>query len=314
MLAVIEPGLQTTVQDHGRFGHAHQGFARSGAADLLAASVANRLLMQSDGTPVLECTLVGPTLSFECDAVIALVGAPMTPRLDGHPLQQGQPIAVAAGQTLEMGRTHWGCRTYLAVKGGIAAPALLGSCATQLNVGIGGWHGRALQAGDRLPIAAHRLPRPLHCYTRLGGISPEPALIAAIPGPHFRPRHHRALFRRIWHLSAHSDRMGARLEGDPLPGRDAEEILTEPVQRGTIQLPPSGLPIALMADSQPTGGYPKIAQIARADWSVLAQLAPGQALRFIQCDWEQARLMLAEQRARLARLAVSAQKFWQGAT
>ncbi|GAA5189186.1 biotin-dependent carboxyltransferase family protein [Ferrimonas gelatinilytica] len=310
MLEVIKPGLQTTVQDHGRSGQAHLGFAQSGAADLLAASVANRLLLQPDDTPLLECTLVGPTLTFHCDTVIALVGAPMAPLLDGQPLQQGQPIAVFRGQRLDLGRARRGCRTYLAVKGGLQVPPVLGSCATQLNVGIGGWKGRALQAGDRLPIQRHHLPHPQDSFTRLGGITPEPALIAVIPGPHYREHQHRALFRRQWRLSAHSDRMGARLEGEPLPEAKAE-ILTEPVQRGTIQLPPSGQPIALMADSQPTGGYPKIAQIARADWSVLAQLAPGQTLRFIQCDWEQARMMQAEQRARLARLSISAKRFWR---
>ncbi|GAA4889112.1 biotin-dependent carboxyltransferase family protein [Ferrimonas pelagia] len=311
MLDVIKPGLLTTVQDLGRTGMAAMGFSRSGAMDPLAASAANLLLDQPANTPLLECTLLGPQLRFDCDSVFALSGAIMDAELDGEAVTVGQAITVQAGQTLKLGRARIGCRCYLAIKGGLKVAAVLGSVSTQLNSQIGGWHGRALRAGDRLPIAASDRSAPGYCASWLGLATESPDQIKTVAAlPQLAAEDH-PLYQSEWRIDPRSDRMGFRLDGSPLANANASnDGLSEPVQAGTIQLPRGGQPIVLMADSQPTGGYNQLAQIAAADLPLLAQLAPGQSLRLVCCKLDQAQRMLAEQQYRLQRLAFAARRCW----
>jgi len=308
---VLRPGLLTTVQDGGRRGLQHLGIVPGGAMDPTAFGFANALVGNDAGEAALEITLLGPQLAFETDALIALCGAEFDATLDGQALPRDRPVLVKAGGRLATGRAHRGSRAYLGVAGGIALEPLLGSRSTYLPAGFGGFQGRALRAGDVLPLAPDaaalasrhartlQLPDPGGAPLRSAHWSapsltlPEQefSVIHAMQGRHFGwfdAASQRGFFDVTWRVSPDSDRMGFRLLGPALARLDRDEILSEPTCLGTVQVPADGAPIALMVDHQTTGGYPKIAEIAGADVPRLAQLAPGAALRFARCTLTEA--------------------------
>ncbi len=157
VLKVISPGFQTTVQDAGRFHFAHLGVSPAGAADPVAFRMGNRLVENRDNSPALEMTLLGGTFEFEDHRLIALTGADCDPALDHQPVPMWTSVPVRAGQTLQCRAMKEGARTYLCIGGGLSVQEVLGSAATHLQTGMGGWHGRALQKGERLPLGP-----PLH--------------------------------------------------------------------------------------------------------------------------------------------------------
>ena len=306
---VLRPGLLTMVQDNGRRGLQHLGIVPGGAMDPAAFAFANALVGNSAGEAALEITLLGPQLEFGEDALVALCGAEFEATLDGQPLPLDRPVLLQAGSRLATGRARRGSRAYLGVAGGIALEPVLGSRSTYLPAGFGGYEGRALRAGDVLPLApdAARLARQRADRLQLQEGRPlssvhwsapsltlpeqEFAVIHAMEGRHFGwfdAASQRAFFDASWRVSPASDRMGFRLLGPALARLNRDEILSEPTCLGTVQVPADGAPIALMADHQTTGGYPKIAEIAAADVPRLAQLAPGAALRFARCTLAEA--------------------------
>ena len=309
-LRVLRPGLQTTVQDRGRFGLQHLGVVPCGAMDPVALELANGLVGNDAAAAALEITVLGPEIVFEADALIALCGAEMDARLGAAPMPANRPVLVEKGAVLNARRTTLGARAYLAVAGGIALEPVLGSRSTYLPAKFGGLQGRALRAGDSLPLVENAASVSLNRYKNLSGKKDmaglrtvswsapaltlperEPILIHAMEGRHhalFDAAARRAFFDATWKVMADSNRMGFRLAGPGLALAEAGEILSEPTCLGTVQVPASGMPIALMADHQTTGGYPKIAEIAAADVPRLAQLAPGGAVRFARCTLEQA--------------------------
>lgn len=307
---VLEPGLATTVQAGARHGLRHLGVSGAGALDPYSQAVANLLVGNPADAPTLEITLSGPRLRFASSARIAICGADIDADLDGTgPLPPWRPLELAAGSTLSLGRCRRGTRAYLAVAGGLGVEELLGSASTDLRAGFGGVQGRALQAGDRLPLAetaaagGTRIPswwidaspdldftRP--CRVRL--LQPE-GVEAADAG----------LFDADWQVAAASDRQGLRLQGPRLPVRDGGRRLSEPVAPGTLQLPPDGRPILLLADAQTHGGYPRLGHAIRADRARLAQLRPGDTLRFVRCTPGQAHRADRAQRQRLQRIALA---------
>lgn len=310
-LRIVRPGLLTTVQDRGRYGLQHIGVVPCGAMDPVALELANGLVGNGAGEAVLEITVVGPEIAFESDALVALCGAEMDARLDGAPMPANRPVFVAKGALLHTRRTTLGSRAYLAVAGGIALPPVLGSRSTYLPARFGGFQGRALRAGDVLPLLGDVAAVSRSRYAKLNGRKAdasgirtvnwsapaltlparEPILIHAFEGRHhalFDAAARRAFFDATWKVTPDSNRMGFRLAGPVLARVEAGEILSEPACLGTVQVPASGLPIALMADHQTTGGYPKIAEIAAADVPRLAQLAPGGLVQFARCTLEQA--------------------------
>ncbi|RZK62183.1 MAG: biotin-dependent carboxyltransferase family protein [Hymenobacter sp.] len=327
-LRIIRPGLLTTVQDLGRPGYQHLGVVLSGALDATALRVANLLVGNPENAAGLEITLLGPTLRFEADHLLALTGADLSPTLNGQPLPLHRPVAVRAGTVLAFGAARAGCRAYLAVAGGLAVPRVLGSRGTYLRAALGGWHGRALQAGDELPVdaptaveqqlthllapatvshawvAAHWTPGPLLCPRP----HPQP-LIRAVRGPEynqFTEASQRAFWREPFTITPAADRMGYRLRGPVLVRETATELLSSAVTFGTVQVPPGGQPIALLADAQTTGGYPRLAQVITADFAALAQARPGQALRFqeVSLAEAQAQYLAQERRLRALRRAI----------
>lgn len=322
-MKVIKPGLLTTVQDLGRLGLQHLGVVPCGAMDPVALELANALVGNARDAAALEITVLGPELELESDALVAICGAELSAKVEGKALPANRPVLLRKGSVLSAGRALRGSRAYLAVAGGIDLPAVLGSRSTFLPAGFGGLQGRALRAGDVLPLAADAAALALKRYLKISGrkkagpagmgtvrwTAPAPTLpdgdrilVHAMKGRHheqFDAAARRAFFEETWKVSPDSNRMGFRLAGPSLARTEAVEILSEPTCLGTVQVPSNGLPIALMADHQTTGGYPKIAEIAGADVPRLAQLAPGGSVRFARCTLEDAVALRRALRRRL---------------
>lgn len=305
---VLAPGLLTTLQDGGRQGWRHLGVGGAGALDAYSHAVANLLVGNAEEAPVLEATLAGPRLAFEHATRIALCGADIDASADGISVPGWRPVDLSAGTTLALGACRAGARAVLAVAGGFTVPAVLGSASTDLRGGFGGLGGRPLVAGDTLPMAAANGtaaafavapwwidPAPDLDFKAPVRVRVLPGRDALVPGD--------ALFREAWRVAAASDRQGLRLEGAPLSPHARREAVSEPVAPGTIQLPPDGSPIVLLADAQTHGGYPRIGHAIRADRPRLAQLRPGDTLHFVPCTASEARRLACEQRQRLARIA-----------
>lgn len=283
MLEILQPGIQTTVQDLGRHGQRHLGIAQCGAVDQPALILANRLLDNPAGCAALEIAIGPVAIRFHRDGWLALAGAEFDARLEGAPLWPGWRHPFSAGQNLRLDGPLSGMRTYLAIDGGIDVPVVLGARATDLRGGFGGFGGRALQAGDRLPLgSAHPLSGPRGTWRR-----PWTPELRAVPGPEveeFDEASRRAFWREEWLVSSQSDRMAYRLQGGVLARSADYGLMSHGVLPGVVQVPPNGQPIVLLADAQTTGGYPRIACVLEADLWKLAQARPGARLRFVETD------------------------------
>ena len=294
---VLRPGLLTTVQDHGRYGLQHIGLCPGGAMDPFSLALANALVGNPPDEAALEITVIGPELQFEEDSLVAVCGAEFQ---GGFP--HNRPVLAPAGSRYNVGRAVRGARAYLAVAGGFAIDPVLGSRSTYLPGGFGGFKGRSLRHGDVLPLKGNEVKRFKSLKRTRDGTVPwsapprtlpdrEPIVVHVMEGQHFEAfaaATQRAFFDTVWRVAPDSNRMGFRLGGAPLERAGGDEILSGPTCLGTVQVPPNGIPIALMADHQTTGGYPKIAEIASADVARLAQLAPGGKVHFARCTLEMA--------------------------
>jgi len=290
MVIITLPGPLTTVQDGGRNGYMSTGFSPCGAMDRLAMEMANAILGNDPGEGVLEATLSGPKLYFEescCCAVADAAGV--------------RSFNVPAGCEVDFGRIT-GLRRYIAVKGGFDIKPYLGSVSTDMKCGVGGF-GRKLAAGDRLALRRPEMGRELVCAR-----PSLPENILAVPGPQdgmFSKQVMRDFFSREFGVSAKSDRMGIRLEGEPLsPGKT--DIISDGIVMGSVQLPSSGLPIVLMADRQTTGGYAKIATVITACLPRLAQMGPGERFKFEKCGEKRAVDLLKRQKDFIGKLKKAA--------
>lgn len=306
-LRVLAPGLLTTVQDRGRDGWRHLGVARCGALDTDAAWLANRLVGNGAGAAVLEITLQGPRLQLLHPARIALAGATLDARFADLALPGGRPLALPAGE-LHLGAVRDGVRAWLAIAGGIDVAPVLGSRSTDLRGGFGGLDGRALETGDVLPLG---MAAPIDVDTpRIAPwwIDPQAGEPDRSPPLRYVPSAHplaATLGTRGWRVDPRSNRQGVRLAGDALSDATTAAGISEPVAPGTIQLPPDGQPIVLLADAQTVGGYPKLGHVIAADLPRLAQVPPHAPLRLVPCDAEAARHAACLARARLARIELA---------
>ncbi len=299
-ITVVQPGLFTTVQDLGRRGHRAAGVPLSGAADSVSLRLANLLVGNAEDAAVIECTLLGPTLRFDHDATVALVGAAFPG------LAANRPVRVAAGTEIALGHATLGCRGVLAVAGGIDVPPVLGSRSTLVTAGFGGHAGRPLKVGDRLAVGeAQGRSRLIKALPPRLATLKRPCVLRVIPGEQAGVAGE-ALWSQSFRTSSRSDRMGLRLDGEPLPcaGHDAS-MKSVAVFPGTVQLPPDGRPIVLLADAQTIGGYPVIGQVIEADLPLAAQLRPGEAVRLQQVTIEEARDAMREHQAALAMLGAT---------
>ena len=297
-VTVLRPGLQTTIQDSGRWGYQHLGVPVSGPMDPVAHRIANALLGNAADAPTLEATVLGPELRFEHHTRVAIAGGDLDPTLDGAKLTMETVVQCSAGSTLRFGNRRDGSRAYIAIDGGIAVPRVLDSRSTHVMSGLGGISGRALQAGDRIPLSESAFG-PSSAVPSARPRTRVDVRLRVMQGPqvdYCHPEALDALQRTRFTISPQSDRMGYRLAGGALPTlQDAGEMISDATVVGALQVPPSGQPILLMADRQTTGGYPQIAVVITADLSVAGQLAPGDSVQFELCTRSDAIAALREQ-------------------
>jgi antagonist of KipI len=305
-LQILKPGLLTTVQDLGRYGHQASGVPVAGPMDTFSHRLANQLAGNPIDAATLEITLIGPDVIVEADTTMAIAGAQFEVTCDDRPIGLGASFAVTRGQRLKFGRIVQGARAYLAVAGGIQTPIVLGSRATHLVSQMGGFDGRALQAGDRVPIESDPQPRPQRKSVGLTLPSKGRALLRVMPGPQadwFQSDALRAIASVSFRISPQSNRMGYRLQGPPLVRAREGELISEPLGIGAIQVPAAGEPILLMADRQTAGGYPKIGYVIAADLPIAGQLAPGDFIEFHMCTHQEAVTALISRERQLLRYA-----------
>ena len=322
IVRVIRAGLLTTVQDLGRPGFRQFGVPAGGAMDRLSHELANRLIGNSSSAATLEMTLAGDEFEFTHKTCIAITGGDFNPAAstnDESPsiaIPQNTPVTIPAGTRIRFQTARRGCRCYLAVAGGFDVPEVMGSRSTLMRAQLGGLQGRALRSGDELPVGRSEsfgkitneedeqtaisfsswFVRPLNLPH--GDV----VSVRVVRGEHFdmMSAESQARFRDdSFEVTSQSDRMGYRLAATPLTLENTSDMLSEGTAVGTIQLPPDGRPILLMADSAPTGGYRRIAHVISADLPLAAQTRPGQSLRFVETTMEDARVLFQKQRADL---------------
>lgn len=300
-LEIISPGLLSTIQDLGRFGYMDSGFSPGGAMDCFSARLANLLVGNSQGEGVIEMTALGITARFDCNSVIAVTGADMSPEINGRKAEMNKSIAVSAGDVLSMKNAAKGMRAYLAVACGFDIEPVMGSLSTNLKCAVGGFQGRKLKAGDLVPI--RRTADIEYVGSRSIKIKETQSgciTVRAVPGPqddYFSASELEKFFSSEYKACAESDRMGIRLDGETICSIDGVDIISDGIVTGSVQIPPSGKPIIMMADRQTTGGYAKIATVITADLRYLAQLRAGDAVHFESISQSQAeKINRSEQR------------------
>jgi antagonist of KipI len=294
VLKVKNPGLYTTVQDLGRYGHQAEGFSPAGAMDYRAFILANQLLGNDDNAPGLEMTFQGASFEVMKDTVIAAAGAEMKLAIDGKEFSIGVPIPVFKGSLIEFGAAENGSWTYLAVAAGFRVDRVFGSASTHVRSGIGGYCGRTLQVGDVIGTAGTAAaPGPF----RITEIEEEEA-IRVIPGQQydrFNAEVREKLFGEGYTLTKDCDRMGYRFDGPELQAEGGHDVLSEPTQLGSIQVPKGGRPIVLLNDRQTAGGYARIGTVARVDIPKLVQKQPGDTVKFEEILVERATALYREE-------------------
>ena len=304
-LKVIQPGMLSTIQDRGRYGYQRYGMPTAGAMDTFALRAANALLRNDDNAACIEATVLGPRIEVLADTAIAVAGANVSPRLDGEPIPMWQPVTVKEGSRLEFRGPGDGMRAYLAVAGGIDVPQVMGSRATYMKAAIGGIDGRQLRAGDILNAfgnditpagTANRFPT--GAIPKYGN-EHEVRVVLGPQNAAFTPKGIKTLLSATYTVSIHSDRMGYRLEGEPIEHTGGPDVISDGTPLGTIQVPGDGQPIILLADRGTTGGYTKIATVISTDLSKVAQAMPGHTVTFKAVTVEEAQEAYREQEALL---------------
>ncbi len=305
-LRVLKPGLACTFQDLGRSGFQHLGVPANGVMDENAHRLANLLVGNGAEQATLEITLQGPELVFQAGTVIALAGADLGATLDGQPLEPLRAVRVRSGAVLAFGKRVRGARAYLAVRDGYRLPTTLGSTSTYGRGAYGGFAGRALRRDDVIGIASGFANPPRVMLPR------ESALLGYEDGPIrvvagrqwalFQPAAQARFLSSAYRIENDSERMGYRLKGEPIELIEPADLLSEAVVFGTVQVPPNGQPIVLMADRQTTGGYPKIASVISVDLPRLAQKLPGEEIRFEQVSLDRAQQLSLARSALFAEL------------
>jgi biotin-dependent carboxylase-like uncharacterized protein len=334
MIDVLKAGALTSVQDLGRRGYRHLGVALAGALDPLSFEIANRLVGNPPEAAGLEITMGPVTLRFNQPSRIAVTGTDFNTALDQQNVSSWWSLPVQAGQILTLRGARRGMRAYLAVAGGIDIPPLMGSRSTDLKASFGGLGGRALRDGDRLPIGPCPSPGdifapdaptfgvkapawsrfvefdyphqpPQYVGTRPVGPTIAVRVLRGHEYPEFDDTSQEALWTHHWTITPNSNRVGYRLSGPRLERELSDDLRSHAVLPGTIQVPPSGQPIVLLADAQTTGGYPKIGMVISADLWRLAQARLGGALRFVECTQDEAREALRATQRYLTQVAAA---------
>lgn len=292
-IVIENPGILTTVQDEGRFGYQQFGVSPAGPMDTKSFYIANILAGNNRTEGVLEMTFQGAQVRFEKDNIIAITGADMSPNIDGTPVPMYQAVLVHAGSVLTLGMTNGnGCRAYVAFAGGLDIAKVMGSKATLMRNELGGMDGRKLEKGDAIGFAAPKTDLPNMELRKLKPeIFPKKELtLRVVRGPQdyeFTEEECRKFFWYGAKISNEFDRMGCRLEREePLHHIGDGNIITDGISFGSIQVPPNGQPIIMLADRQSTGGYTKIGSVISVDLPLLTQSMAGYRVRFVEVSIE----------------------------
>ncbi|MEI4789660.1 biotin-dependent carboxyltransferase family protein [Bacillus sp. FJAT-53060] len=339
-IQVIKPGMFTTIQDNGRKGYQKYGVLTSGGMDQLSLRIANILTGNQENEAVLEITLMGPGPVFKCqkDQLIAVTGADVEIDIDGDQAPLWKPLFIRSGSTITFGPCMRGCRSYLAVAGGFDVEPVMQSKSTYVRAGIGGLKGRLLEKDDVLTIGepsslATSLLHMLKSKEKYARYSApdwtvnhthflplrKSQVIRVLAGrylSYFQEESQKAFFKQPYQVTPQSDRMGCRLKGEPIRLKQKLELISEAVAFGSVQIPPDGQPIILLADRQTTGGYPRMGEVATVDLPLIAQSMPGENLYFQQIDRQEAEQALFHQeeevRELTARIKLEAFSFRKG--
>ncbi|MBP2632217.1 MAG: urea amidolyase related protein [Firmicutes bacterium] len=318
-IKVISPGLLTTIQDCGRTGYQKHGIIASGVMDRYSFRVANILLDNDENEGALEITFMGPTLAFQADTLLAITGGDLSPTINGEAVPMWRPVLVKKDSVLSFGMMKAGARAYLAVAGGFDIPVVMGSKSTYIRAGLGGFKGRALAKEDLLTtlqtkVQLDKFKAALSKQSEQGSFVTTPWYFAPAHIPatseniavrvtrgnqmqHFTDESIQEFFRKPYTVTPESDRMGYRLEGEVVKLTAPLEMISEAVSFGTIQAPPDGNPIILLADRQTAGGYPKFAQVTVVDLAVIAQICPSNTITFVEVSLKEAEVLYLQREA-----------------
>jgi antagonist of KipI len=310
-IKVERPGILTTIQDLGRRGYQKYGIIASGVMDNWALRIGNAVVGNKPEEAGLEITMSGPVLELPAGLFFSLTGGDLKAEIEGVAVPMWRPIHVKEKCQLRFGRPVLGCRSYMTVSGGFNVAEVMGSKSTYLRAALGGLQGRALQKDDVLTIGtpfiaegkwrerAASFSAPCwyvpECYVPLTKETVSLRYTVGGQWSAFSKSSQRDFSTAVFSLSNQSDRMGYRLSGPKLTFKNSLEMISEAVAFGSVQVPPDGNPIILMADRQTAGGYPKIGQIILADLAKMGQLSPGSKVRFSEVSLQDAEILYLKQ-------------------
>lgn len=306
-IRVLKSGLLTTVQDLGRTGYQSQGFSVSGVMDVRSFKIANLLLDNPENEAVLECTLIGPTLEFTSETIIAITGGDFQPTVNGEPVPMYQALLMKKGDILRLGSARTGSRCYIAFSSYLKIPVVLGSRSTNLKIGLGGFKGRRLEAGDIIYFRIKRryLPYFLSRKLELDEFDTDKVTLRVVMGPEddrFSKQGIDAFLGSEYTVTSEFDRMGCRLDGPFIAPKKTSDIISNGICFGSVQVPSHGKPIILLADRQTTGGYAKIATVISVDLPKLVQCKTDNRVRFKAVSVEEAQALCRKEQQEMTEM------------
>lgn len=284
-IRILKSGMLTTVQDIGRTGYQSQGFSVAGVMDVRSFKIANLLLDNPENEAVLEFTLIGPTLEFTSETIIAITGGDFSPTINGKPASMYTAIYMHKGDILTFGSARTGSRGYIAFSSYLEIPVVMGSRCTNMKSSIGGFKGRKLENGDYINFRIKRRYLPFFLSRTLEpeDFSQESVTLRVVMGPQddmFSKQGIDAFLNTEYTVTSEFDRMGCRLEGAFIAPKATSDMISDGIAFGSVQVPSHGKPIILLADRQTTGGYAKIATVASVDLPKVAQRKTDHRIRF----------------------------------
>ena len=301
-IRVLKPGMLTTVQDLGRTGYQSQGFSVAGVMDVRSFKIANLLVDNPENEPVLEFTLIGPTLEFTSDTIIAITGGDFNPTINGEPAPMYTAIYMHKGDILKFGSAVTGSRGYISFSSYLKVPTVMGSRCTNMKSSLGGFKGRKLQADDYIMFRIKRryLPFFLSRTLKPDEMDQEQVTLRVVMGPQdhmFTKQGIQTFLNSTYTVTNEFDRMGCRLDGPFIASKNGSDIISDGICFGSVQVPSHGKPIILLADRQTTGGYAKIATVASVDIPKLVQRKTDNKVRFKAITVYEAQKLLMDEMA-----------------
>lgn len=299
MIEIISAGMLSTVQDLGRFKVMKNGFTQSGVMDAYSTKIANKLCKNDINAPVIEMTMLGITAKFRGEHIFAISGGIFDVSLNNKPVRTNKAYIAKDGDVLSIKGAKQGLRCYLAVAGGFDVPLFMGSASTNLKINVGGFNGRKLKAGDILKIGKADKIKNIEKRELPENTYNNPVRVRVVLGPQddmFSENDLMLFSKQQYTVTSDLDRMGIRLWGIALRGKEKLEIISDAITFGSIQITNSGMPIILMADHQTTGGYAKIATVISADLPKLAQVKPNDKISFEIIDIDTAEKIAIRQK------------------